>query len=335
MALGRLDQAGGQLPNPRLLRGPSIRQEAVSTSALEGTYAPFDEVLQADVAGGDTQPSSEVREVLNYVSAAETALDWIVERPITVGMLWELQSILMSGTPADTDHTGRVREVQVVIGPQGSSIADSRFVPPPPGDQLIAGLRDWEEWLEGAGGIDPVVAVALAHYQFETLHPFTDGNGRIGRLIIVLQLMRLGLIREGILTVSPWLEQRRRDYQDHLLAVSKTGKFDPWIRFMAQALEERADRTTAKIEQLVTLQQAMRDLAVAYPLRGVAARIAEDLIGRPAVTPKSAARTYEVSYQAANSAISRLVEAGVLREITGSRYDRVFVSDEVMAITRR
>jgi Fic family protein len=334
VALGRLDQAGRQLLNPGLLRGPSIRREAVSTSALEGTYAPLDRVLEADLDREGTQLSPQVQEVLNYVRAAELALDWVVERPVTLGMLAELQSILVRGTVGDTSHAGRLRDIQVVIGPQGSRIEDSRFVPPPPGDQLAAGVRDWESWLEEQHGIDPVIAVALGHYQFETLHPFTDGNGRLGRLVIVLQLIRAGVLREGILTVSPWLEQRRRAYQDHLLTVSQTGDFDPWIRFVAEGLYDRADRATAQIVELVSYQQSMRELAVSFPLRGVAARIAEDLIGHPIQTPTSAARSYGVSYQAANSAISRLVDAGVLREATGERYDRVFVADAVLSIVQ-
>ena len=329
-ALGRLDQTGRQVPNPRLVRRPSIRREAVSTSALEGTFAPFQEVLEADVSEEESEASPAVREILNYVEVAELALDWIRERAISVGMLSELQGILVRGTSGDTADAGRVREVHVVIGAEGSRVEDARFVPPPPGDQLVAGFRDWESWVQQDHGIDPVVAVALAHYQFEALHPFTDGNGRLGRLVVVLQLIRLGAIHEGLLTISAWLEQRRREYQDHLLQVSQTGDFDPWVRFMAQALRAGADAGTARVERLLTLQDSFRETIRTYPLRGVAAQIAEDLVGRPMVTPTAAARLYEVSYQAANSAISRLLDARLLREVTGRRYGRVFVSDDVM-----
>jgi Fic family protein len=332
LALGRLDQTGRQVPNPGLLRRPSIRREAVSTSALEGTYAPFPEVLEADIAEEEEQPSPAIREVLNYVKVAELALDRVVDRPISVGMLCELQAILVRGMRGDTADAGRIREVQVVIGPERSRVEEARFVPPPPGDQLVAGFRDWESWLKEDHGIDTIVAVALGHYQFEALHPFNDGNGRLGRLIVVLQLIRAGVLHEGLLTISPWLEQRRREYQDHLLRVSQTGDFDPWVRFMAQAIRERADAATDQVEKLLKFQESMRDLARTYPLRGVAAQIASDLMGRPVVTPTSASRIYGVSYQAANNGISRLVEAGVLREATGRRYGRIFVSDEVFRI---
>jgi Fic family protein len=331
-ALGRLDQAGRHIPNPGLLIRPSIRREAVSTSALEGTYAPFQEVLEADVAEDESESSPAVREVLNYVRMAEVALEWIKERPITVGMLCDLQAILVRGKQGAISDAGRIREIQVVIGAEGSRVEDARFVPPPPGDQLVGGFRDWESWLQQDPEFDPVVAIALAHYQLEALHPFTDGNGRIGRLVVVLHLIRLGVLGEGLLTISPWLEQRRREYQDHLLAVSQTGDFDPWVRFMALALRAQADAATAQSERLLEFQESMRRLTRTHPLRGVAARIAEDLIGRPVVTPSAASRTYDVSYQAANSAISRLVGAGVLREVTGRTYGRIFVADDVLGI---
>jgi Fic family protein len=288
-------------------------------------------VLEADIAEEEAVPSPAVREVLNYVRVAELALDQIADRPISVGLLCELQTVLVHGTAGDTAEAGRIREIQVVIGPEGSRVEDARYVPPPPGDQLVAGFRDWELWLQDSG-IDPVVAVALAHYQFEALHPFNDGNGRLGRLVVILQLIRSGVLHEGLLTISPWLEQRRRQYQDHLLRVSQTGDFDPWVRFMAEAVHTRADAATAQVERLLGFQESMRELARSYPFRGVATQIAHDLIGNPLVTVTSSARTYRVSYQAANNAVLRLVEAGVLREITGRRYGRLFVAQDVLKI---
>lgn len=331
LALGRLDQAGHQVPNPGLLRRPSIRREAVSTSALEGTYAPFQEVLEADIDEEATEPSPALREVLNYVRVAELALDWIAERPISVGMLCDLQRLLVKGTSGETEQAGRIRDVQVVVGPPGSRVEDARYVPPPPGDQLRAGLDAWEAWLTDHD-MNPVVAVALAHYQFEALHPFSDGNGRIGRLVVVLQLLREEVLHHGLLTISPWLEQRRPQYQDRLLSLSQTGVYDPWVRFIAAALRERADAATSQVERLLRFEQSMKELARSYPFRGVAAVIAQDLIGRPFVTPSAAARLYGVTYPAANNAVARLVEAKVLREVTGRRYGRVFIAPEVLAI---
>ena len=144
--------------------------------------------------------------------------------------------------------------------------------------------------------------------------------------------MQMEVVREGLLTISPWLEQRRREYQDHLLRVSQTGDFEPWVEFVATALKARADAATAQIERLLSFQESMQELIRNQPLRGVASQIAYDLIGRPLVTPTSAARIYDVSYQAANAAIARLVDAGVLEEITGRTYGRIFAAREVLGI---
>ena len=192
-ALAALDATARRLPNPYLLRAPSLRREAQSTSALEGTYAPLGEVLTAD---DDAPASAEMTEILNYVGMAQLGFDWMREgRPLTLGLIEDLQGRLMRGTPLERE-SGRLREGQVVIGrrdvagagPWATPVEAARFVPAPPGDQLRAGVTALVNWLgaDHAERIDPVVVAGMAHYQFETLHPFRDGNGRIGRYLIVL-----------------------------------------------------------------------------------------------------------------------------------------------------
>ena len=330
-AVARLDQAALRLPNPALLARPAIRQEAVSTSALEGTYAALDDVLEADFLDR-RQLSASVAEVHNYVEAAELAFDSIKDRPITVGMLEQLQKILVRGTRGDSQEAGRIRTTQVFIGGSGGRVADARFVPSPPGDQLRAGIDAWAAWLADNETFPLVVKMALGHYQFETLHPFNDGNGRLGRLICVLQLAERGELRVPVLNLSPWLEIRRRDYQDHLLQISRTGDFEPWIRFFSEAVRAQAVRAVERIDAL----HGWRDEALARlrsaAVRGVATRIVEELIGYPLITSKLAGERFAVSYQAANTAISRLVRLGILEERTGRRYGRVFLARSVLNI---
>jgi Fic family protein len=243
-ALGALDSTARQLPNPQLLRRPALLREAQSTSALEGTYAPLSEVFTA----ADDQPdNTSLREIFNYVAAAEHAFTGQAEgRPLSLGVLRELQQILVRGTPSDTPQAGQVRDIQVTIGHRtGASIVDARFVPHPPGDELVARLRELVDWMrvDRSRSIDPVVAAAMAHYHFETLHPFNDGNGRIGRLLIVLQLYSAGVLSEPTLTVSPWFEARRRDYYDALLGVSTDSRWDDWVGFFATGVEASATST--------------------------------------------------------------------------------------------
>lgn len=330
-AVARLDQAAIRLPNPLLLARPAIRREAVSTSALEGTYAALDEVLEADFLEAGELPAP-VSEVVNYVRAAEAAYEWIKDRPITIGMLRELQKILVRGTRGDTSDAGKVRSIQVFIGLNVGRVEDARFVPPPPGDQLEAGLQAWEQWINGVHDLPVIVRMALGHYQFETLHPFNDGNGRLGRLVCVLQLAACGELRVPVLNLSPWLEQRRREYQDHLLRVSQTGEFDSWIRFFCEAVHAQAVRAVERIDKLVDWKERTLSQVRAANIRGVALRIAEDLIGYPMITPTSAAAMYRVTYPAANAAVARLASLGVLQERTGRRYARVFAARDVLRI---
>lgn len=330
-AVARLDQASIRLPNPMLLARPAIRREAVSTSALEGTYAALDDVLEADfLEAGDV--SAPVSEVINYVRAAEMAFEWIKDKPVTVGMLRELQKVLVQGTRADTAEAGRIRTIQVFIGLNVGKVQDARFVPPPPGDQLEAGVQEWVRWLNDAEEIPPVVRMALGHYQFETLHPFNDGNGRLGRLVCILQLAACGELRVPVLNLSPWLEQRRGEYQDHLLRASMTGRFDQWIRFFCEAVRAQAVLAIERIDAMMDWREHAIEKLRDANVRGVATRIAEDLIGYPMITVTSAAKMYQVSYPAANTAIQRLERLGILHERTGRRYARLFAAQDILRI---
>jgi Fic family protein len=180
--------------------------------------------------------------------------------------------------------------------------------------------------------VTPVIRAALAHYQFETLHPFSDGNGRLGRLIVVLQLMQYGVLRYPLLIVSPWFEARRREYQDHLLRTSQTGDFDAWVAFFADGLRAQAGETLRRVEALLHYQESLRRTIREQRIRGVRARLMEDLIGQPIVAVTWAQKRYGVSYQAANEAVARLVRDGVLRETTGRNYSRVFAATRVLTI---
>lgn len=329
-AVARLDQAAFRLPNPKLLARPAIRREAVSTSALEGTYATFDDVLEADLLPADDLTPA-LGEVHNYVVAAEQAFEWITERPITTSMLEALQKRIVRDTRGDTADAGRLREIQVCIGDAGR-VTEARFIPPPPGDQLRAGVQAWTEWINLDNHFPTVVKMALGHYQFETLHPFNDGNGRLGRLVCVLQLAYRKELRVPVLNLSPWFEQRRREYQDSLLQTSMTGDFDAWIRFFCTAVEVQARQAVEKIDALLDWKDAALTKLRERKVRGVATAVVEELIGYPMLTPTSASQRYGVSYPAANTAIQRLADLGILRERTGRRYGRVYAAQDVLRI---
>lgn len=319
-ALAALDSTARRLPNPRLFRRPSLRAEAQSTSALEGTYAPLAEVLTAD----EERPESvDMREVLNYVFMAETAFSWIESgRTLTVPMLEELQRILVSKTRSEGPSSGKVRDHQVVIGqrkgarPSDLPVHAARFVPSPPGLDLQANLRDLLDWMADKSvgrEIDPVVAAALAHYQFESLHPFHDGNGRIGRMLIVLHLHEQGVLLEPTLTVSPWFEARRSEYYDRLFAVSTEAAWDPHVHFFAEGLEASAKRTHDRMIILVEIQADMKERVRNSPLRADTAHALVDFaVANISFTVRAVEKELNISYGRANTLVAQLVQLGII-----------------------
>jgi Fic family protein len=330
-AVARLDTAAGGLPNPYLLVRPSLTEEAVSTSALEGTYAAIEDVFQAELFEEDELPP-ELIEVRNYIRAAEHGLKLIETLPICLRLVKDVHRDLMSGGRGDSGEIGEFRRRQNWIGQRGDPVTDAVFVPPPAGPPLDDGLREWEKWVNAGHELPTVVQVALAHYQFETLHPFIDGNGRVGRLIAVLTFIASGTLRLPLLNTSRFLKDHKDEYVDHLRRVSQTGEFEPWIRFFADAVRVQADRSRVKSEELSALHRAIIERLHGEGIHGVALRIADDLLGSPAVTPTLSAKRYDVSYVTANDAIKRLVDLGVLAEITGRSYRRIFACTDVYRI---
>lgn len=330
-ALGRLDQAARQVPNPELLRRPTLRREAQSTSALEGTFAPLEQVLAESEDSESNDPA--LLEVLNYVNAANTAFNWLSDgHKVTVGLLEHVQGLLVARTSAETLDAGRIRTCQVAIGASGAPIEEARFVPMPPGVELNAALGDLIGWINPEHDHDPVVSTAMAHYQFETLHPFNDGNGRIGRLLIVLQLLADGTLREPLLSVSPWFERRRDEYQDHLLKVSATGDWDPWIQFFSRGLEQSAIDTIERVEALLNLQESyLERLRVDGARGGLARDIASGLIGYPSFTVPALSRRFpNATPQGIAAAVRRLVDLKILAKREGS-YRHLYLAPEVLS----
>jgi Fic family protein len=328
-AVGRLDGVGRRLPNPNLLVQPLIRREAVSTSALEGTYTTLPQVLQSELFGDEENPSRDVQEVLGYVRASEAGFARIKDHPLSLNLIRDLHRILLQNDPEVSDaDKGEFRTSQNFVGPRDNRVEDSFFVPPPPFEPLIGGLHRWEEWIHDAD-IPILLRTAIGHYQFETLHPFVDGNGRLGRLIIALMLLENGDLSVPLLTISPYLEVRRDDYQHRLRELSITGDFDSWTAFFLRAIRTSAETALDKSERLLELRDEMVAKLREMKVRGLAIQTAEELIGAPLVVPTRLAKRYGVTYQAAAYTVNRLVEAGILESVHIGRR-KVYVSPRVM-----
>lgn len=339
-ALARLDQttqiAGASLM-ASWMSAPLLRREAQSTSALEGTFEPLDRVLAVDSAG-EVPLSVSMREVRNYVVAADMAYDTAKSgRGLTAGEICALQGVLVSGTPAARRDPGQLRTTQVAVGGASSSIEDARFVPMPPGTALMAALESLVEWMRNEDGErrDPVVEAAMFHYQFETLHPFTDGNGRIGRLLIVAGLLRRGLLAEPLLTISPWLERNDREYRDRLYSVSAQGEWSGWIEFFAVAMCRSAEDVLARVERIQSIALEMKD-AVSSERTGTAtSRLPDLLVSMPIVSVASVTKGLGCSTPTADKAIQSFVRLGYLRETTGSNYGRQFAATQMVEVLMR
>lgn len=331
LALGRLDGLAEQLPEPSLVARPAIREEAVSTSALEGTYSTLPKVFEAEFLE-DSEIDRAVREVRNYVRAAERGLAAVREEgsAVTLWLIRGLHEILMENLGVHPSDVGQIRDRQNWIGlRRGAPITESLFVPLPSGDILEQGLESWAEWIH-TPDVPLLIRIAAGHYQFETLHPFIDGNGRIGRLVAQLQLVEGKALRHPILNLSPYFEPRGDVYREHLRELSATGRWEPWLDFFLEAIRAQAAAASTRTLSLLQLRNEYIGAAKGKGLRGVALDIAGGLIGYPVITVKFASDTYGVTYPAANTAIARLVDLGILTEVTGKSYGRLFAAGQVL-----
>ncbi len=329
--IGRLQEAVRKLPNPAILLQPSLRREAQSTSAIEGTYAPLNAIFQGDFLD-DSELKESVREILNYVKAANRALELIKTKPICATVLSELQGILVQNTKGARIDQGKVRSSQVIIGDENKPVAESRFVPPPPGDILTKGFSDWEKWINSESEISPIIKAALGHYQFETLHPYNDGNGRLGRLVISLQFIEAGVLDLPILNLSDWFNLDKELYKNQLLKVSLTGDLDSWIKYFCEAIINQSEIEIKRIDSLVEFRDQLTQELLKRKERGAIFQMAESLIGSPMLTIQELANRHSISYPASNTVVKKLVHMGILRELTGAKYQKLYVCTGVLKI---
>jgi len=335
MALGKLDQVCAQLPDPRLLIRPALFKEALDTSALEGTVGILRDLLEAQLPSAQYL-SPETKEINAYVEVAMAAFEMIRERHISIRFLSELQDRLFKDSPHKPQDVGRPRRSIVWIGEKERPIEEARFVPPPADDRLGSGLDAWERWVQAEHvHLAPIARAAMAHYQFETLHPFCDGNGRLGRLVVVLQLLRSGTIQQPAITLSPWFLRNRSEYQEQLLAVSCTGNWNPWIRFFCSAVSAQCVSLITGAEHMLQWLSNSRKLLDERHWTGTIHQLLSGLIEWPVTKVSDTASRYNVSTMNATRMINHLTEVGILTELTGKSYGRVFGAVEVMNIVDR
>lgn len=331
LAVGKLDGVGQTLRNPYLLVRPFLRREAVASSRIEGTVTNLEQLLLFEESHQRADAPGDVREVANYVDAIEYGLGRPPERPISLGLVREMHHLLMHDVRGGRHSPGQFRRVQNFIGQHGQRIDAARFVPPPP-TEVPGLLDDFERFLSGPSDLSPLVRLAFAHYQFETIHPFEDGNGRLGRLLIALLLGEWGIVGQPLLYVSSYFDRHRDAYVDGLLAVRQRGEWGAWVELFLTAVLVQAEDALERSRRLLDLRERYR--AEIQRGRGTvrALRLVDDLFERPTTTVPRVEQRLAITYATARSLVKGLVDIGILAEVTGQRRNRVYFAGEIFGI---
>jgi Fic family protein len=332
LALGRLDGVSTLLPDPALFLYSYVRKEAVLSSQIEGSQSSLSDLLLFELDQAPGVPLDDVVEVSNYVAALDHGLARLRDGfPLSARLIREIHAVLMARGRGSTKQPGEFRRSQNWLG--GSRPGNAVFVPPPH-NAVVECIADFERFLHGEGdGLPVVVKAALAHVQFETIHPFLDGNGRVGRLLITLHLCDAGILREPLLYLSLFFKEHRAEYYRLLDAVRADGDWEAWVGFFLQGVAETADGAVATARQLVMLFEADRERLRGEGRRaGSALRIHDALTKRPLIRLQDAVRRADLSFPTAATGMGRLVELGIAREVTGRKRNRVFAYDRYLAL---
>ena len=328
-ALGRLDGSVQTLPNPDLFVFMYVRKEAVLSSQIEGTQSSLQDLLaaEADLFGVDAKPR-DVDEVINYVSAMNHGLRCLAELPVSVRLIREIHERLLAGVRGSWLTPGELRRSQNWIGPGGCTLNEATFVPPPP-HVVPEALGDLERFLHREDDLPPLIKIGLAHAQFETIHPFLDGNGRIGRLLITFLLTERGILHKPVLYLSHFFKRHRQTYYDHLQSVRDNGDWEAWLNFFLRGISEVSAEATETARRILALREQHR-AATTQSLGRAAAnghKVLESLFDRPIVSVGDVQTLIKTTYAAANNLVLRLAELGILKEMTGYARNRRFRYD--------
>lgn len=335
VALGRLDGAVGTLPHPELFTAMYVRREAVLSSQIEGTQASMDDLLAAEARFSGEQPVGDVNEVINYVAALNEGIERLQTLPLSSRLLREIHARLMRDVRGGHATPGEFRTTQNWIGPAGATLTNAVFVPPPP-ETVADHVADLERFLHAPSDLALLIRIGLAHAQFETIHPFVDGNGRLGRLLITFLLFENNVLAKPVLYVSLALKKRRQEYYERLQAVRDRGDWEGWLVFFLECVTEAAEDAARTVRNILALREEHRDAVVAAlgARVGKALVLLEGLFRDPYLDVNRAAQTLGVSFVNANNIVAEMARLGILREITGQKRHRLFVYERYLALFR-
>lgn len=325
-ALGFLNGSIQTLPKPQLFVKMYIRLEAVLSSRIEGIRSSLEEVLQVEAQLFGSNDRTDVFEIVNYISATQHGLKNIEEHPLSIPLILEIHHKLLQNTRGSRLSPGELRSSQVWIGPTGCQIHEAEFVPPPP-DQIEIHMQKLEKFIEGNNELPLLVKIGLVHSQFETIHPFRDGNGRMGRLLMTLMLCKDRVLAHPVLYLSWFFNRHRQEYYDKLQSVRDQGDWEDWLLFFLRAVEEVSKHAAKTVSRVLALRESDRYVINEHFGKSASNghRLLDHLYEFPTTSVNDVRDITKTTFATANTLISRMVDFGLLREITGRTRHRRFL----------
>lgn len=330
--LVKLDTASQLISNADLFLSMYVRKEALISSQIEGTQCTLDDVLDPEV---DKNANLDVSDVINYVKATQYALQRLESLPLCCRLIREIHEVLMENVRGQDKTPGEFRYSQNWIGPANCSLKEARYIPPNVED-MQAAMSALEKYMNENTDYDPLIRVALIHYQFETIHPFLDGNGRIGRLLILLYLMDQGLLAKPVIYISYFLKKNQIEYYDRISEVRRSGNFEQWIRFFLEAVSKAAEDSLETIRQLSELHDTnIKKLPKTTRSKDNLRAVFDYVEQYPIIDIKRTAKELEISYNTVATAVKKFVDLGILQETTNAARNRVFAYEDYLRILRK
>lgn len=323
-ALGRLDGSTSILPNPDLFVAMYVRQEAVLSSQIEGTQSTLEDVLQFEIDVKGQEIPKDVEEVVNYIRAMNYGLERLKEFPLCLRLIREIHAHLVDGVRGGDRTPGEFRKTQNWIGATGCNLATASFIPPPI-TEMHSSLNNLEKFLHDTTSFPVLIHCGLAHAQFETIHPFLDGNGRIGRLLITFLLCERDILQRPLLYLSHYLKAHRMEYYDRLMAIRTDGDWEGWLKFFLRGIFEVSQSATATARSILNLREAHREIiGQKISSSNYGLRLLDFLFEQPMVTVRLVEENLQCAYVTASKTVEQFVELGFLKEITGWQRNRLY-----------
>lgn len=334
-SLARLDGIITVLPNPDMFLGMYVKKEALLSSQIEGTQASLEGVLEFEADLTPKDNIEDIKEVVNYIKALNYGIDRLNDLPMSLRLIKEIHKILIEGTRGGSKTLGEFRKTQNWIGSMGASLNEATFVPPPP-DVVLPSMSALENFFYEHENIPPLTKIALIHAQFETIHPFLDGNGRVGRLLITFYLYWKKILSKPVLYLSYYLKKHKNEYYDLLMKVRTDGLWEDWIKFFLERVKESSIESANTARDIINLKESITSKLYGSSISSIyAAKLIDLLFEKPLIEVNDLVKTYKISRESANELVNRFEQIGILKEITGKqRYKKYLFKDYVDIIKR-